>query len=116
MSTLKARISVGFDCASHDDLRCVLGGFENDKEWPVLLTLTLGQLVLVTVCRFELIRRPRGSPWSEPWYQLVAEPIVTVALWTYIPQPSGPECPRSNERRAAARSRPPPGGLGRQPR
>src|SRR4029453_8950208 len=36
-----ANLGGGFDCATHDDLRCGWGGFENDKKWPVLPMLTL---------------------------------------------------------------------------
>jgi hypothetical protein len=43
-----------------------VGGFENDKSWPVLPMLTLGRLVLGDSVSLRLIRRPRESPWSVP--------------------------------------------------
>jgi hypothetical protein len=53
-------------------------GFENDKQWPVLLTLTLWSVGIGDSVSRRLIHRPRGSPWSEPWYELVAKPCAAV--------------------------------------
>jgi hypothetical protein len=43
-----------------------------------LLTLTLWSVGIGDSMSRRLIHRPRGTPWSEPWYELVAKPCAAV--------------------------------------